>query len=396
MARGGENHPSESRVRYRLLRETRRGGMSQIWEAIDTQTGRRVAVKRLSVPPTLTPTERRAWIAQIEHTEREIARLQHPNIAAIYDVGQDQMQPFLVMDLLPGRTLRQRLREGPLMPNEAARTLAQAAAALDAAHEIGLVHGGLKPASFLLLPNGMVKLTDFGIARQGDMPTAETMVGSPSYLSPEQIQGAVLGPASDVWAMGVILYEMLAGHPPFSGSRLEMLFQQITAGQPPPAPGMPSAIQAVLSRALAKDPSERYEQAGELTAAFQAALAPALPSAPTFSRRPVRPVLDASTAAVQTVPPKPGRSNRRILFALAGAAFLTLLFLALRVYSPPAAPAPQSVPPLPTEAVLPVPQAPPGPPADDSSPFTPVPIQPVVLEPPRSAKKRHEDAKPKG
>ncbi|MDQ2800798.1 MAG: serine/threonine protein kinase, partial [Armatimonadota bacterium] len=260
MARGdSQKYPSEALVRYRLLRETRRGGMSQIWEAIDTQTGRRVVVKRLSVPTTLTPAERRAWIAQIERAAQEIARLKHPNIAAIYDVGQENGQPFLVMDLLPGRTLRQRLREGPLPPGEAVRVLSQAAAALDATHATGLVHGGLKPANVLILPNGTVKLTDFGIARQGESQQdmslektatetiSETMIGSPSYLSPEQIHGDALSPASDVWALGVILYEMLAGHPPFSGSRMEAVLEQITTGNPPPAPRMPPAIQAVLS-----------------------------------------------------------------------------------------------------------------------------------------------------
>ncbi len=392
MARGdAQQHPSEALVRYRLLRETRRGGMSQIWEAIDTQTGRRVAVKRLSVPTMLTPAERRAWIAQIARAAQEIARLKHPNIAAIYDTGQENGQPFLVMDLLPGRTLRQRLREGPLPPGEAARVLSQAAAALDITHAAGLVHGGLKPANVLILPNGTVKLTDFGIARQGhsqqDMSPektetiTETMIGSPSYLSPEQIHGDALSPASDVWALGVILYEMLAGRPPFSGSRIEAVLEQITTGNPPPAPRMPPAIQAVLSRTLAKDPAQRYAGAGELAAALQNAL----PSARA---------IPASSAL-----PKPSRTRRRALLTLAGVFLLGMLFLALRASYPPGDHRPPAMPKLPAEAVLPVLQPAPEPPAESASPFTPVPSAPVLLpvtEPPAPAKKHHDDSKPKG
>lgn len=392
MARGNaQKYPSEALVRYRLLRETQRGGMSQIWEAIDTQTGRRVAVKRLSAPTTVMPNERRAWLAQIERAAQEIARLQHPNIAAVYDVGQDNGQPFLVTDLLPGRTLRQRLREGPLPPSEAARVLRQAAAALDAAHAVGLAHGGLKPTSIRLLPSGAVKLTDFGIARPGDTARVlpeektanaaitETMIGSPSYLSPEQIGGGSLSPASDVWALGVILYEMLAGHPPFSGSRMEAVLQQITTGSLPPLPRMPPSIQTVLSRALAKDPAQRYGQAGELAAALQNAL-------PT-----------TRTVPLPSGLPRSWRTGRRAAFALAGVSLLAMLFLALHAYYAPIAHPPPVVPALPAEAVLPVPQSPPLP-SPDESPFTPVPAPPVempVTEPPIPIKKHH-DGKPKG
>lgn len=404
MARGdAQKYPSEAFVRYRLLRETRRGGMSQIWEAIDTQTGRRVAVKRLSVPTTLTPTERRAWMAQIERTAQAIGRLKHPNIAAIYDVGQENWQPFLVMDLLPGQTLRQRLREGPLPPGEAARVLSQAAAALDAAHDAGLAHGGLKPASVRLLPNGTVKLTDFGIARQGDsrrgLPTeltaTATMTGSPSYLSPEQIQGSAFNSASDVWALGVILYEMLAGRTPFSGSRMEDVLEQIIAADPPPTPRMPPAIQTVLNRALAKDPAQRYGRAGEMAAALQSALPPMLPAAPTLSLlRPFR-------AAARSVPalsglPKPLGVGRRVLLTLAGVSLLAMLFLEIYASHAPSPP-PPDIPKLTTESILPQPQ--PTASSDAASPFTPVPAAPVILpvnEPPAPAKKRRDDAKPKG
>ena len=314
-------------VQYRLLRETGRGAMSLVWEAVDTRVGRRVAIKTLVAPGTLGAGERAAWAARMEREARAVARLSHPNIVTTYEVGREDGQPYLVMEFLAGQTLRQRLRAGPLPPDEAARILDQAAAALDAVHAAGVVHRGIKPAGFMLLPDGTVKLMDFGIARQEDdtlVTQADTMVGSPSYMAPEQINGDPHGPAGDVWALGVILYEMLAGRTPFGGDRIAAVLEQVTTADPPPIPGLPPPIQAVLRRALAKDPIGRYPSAGALAAAFRAAL-----SAPAAA-------LDAPDAPVSFPLAAPAVRQRlspplgRVLLALAAVLLLVLLVLALR------------------------------------------------------------------
>ena len=167
-------------VQYRLLRETGRGAMSIVWEAVDTRSGQPVAIKTLVVPATLGSVERAAWAGRMEREARVVARLSHPNIVTTYEVGRENGQPYLVMEFLIGQTLRQRLRSGPLPPDEAARVLDQAAAALDAVHAAGVIHRDIKPASFMLSSNGTVKLADFGLARQEDdalVTQADMMVG---------------------------------------------------------------------------------------------------------------------------------------------------------------------------------------------------------------------------
>jgi len=262
-------------VQYRLLHETGRGAMSLVWEAVDARNGRRVAIKTLVAPGALTTGDRAAWAARMEREARAVARLSHPNIVTTYEVGRKDGQPYLVMEFLPGQTLRQRLRTGPVAPVEAARILGQMAAALDAVHAAGVLHRDIKPTNFMLTPGGAVKLIDFGLARQEDdalVTQADMMVGSPSYMAPEQINGDLLGPAGDTWALGVILHEMLSGQVPFGGDRISAVLEQITTADPPLLPGLSPAAQAVLRRALEKDPAQRYPSAGALAEAFQEAV----------------------------------------------------------------------------------------------------------------------------
>jgi len=313
-------------VQYRLLRETGRGAMSLVWEAVDTRVGRRVAIKTLVAPGTIGSGERAVWAARMEREARVVARLSHPNIVTTHEVGREDGQPYLVMEFLTGQTLRQRLRAGPLPPDEAARVLEQAAAALDAVHAAGIVHRDIKPASFMVLPDGTVKLMDFGIARQEDdtlVTQADMMVGSPSYMAPEQINGGPSGPPGDVWALGVILDEMLAGRTPFGGDRIAMVLEQITTADPPPLRGMPPPVQVVLRHALAKGPDQRYPSAGALAAAFRAALS--APTAPLSAATPL-PFPVAATPMRQRLPAR----LRRVLIALAVLVLLGLIVLAFR------------------------------------------------------------------
>ena len=311
-------------VHYRLLRETGRGAMSVVWEAVDARVGRRVAIKTLVIPSTIEAGERAAWGARMEREARAVARLSHPNIVTTYEVGREDGQPYLAMEFLAGQTLRQRLRAGPLPPEEAARVLEQASAALDAVHAEGVLHRDIKPTSFMLLPDGTVKLMDFGLARQEDdalVTQADMMVGSPSYMAPEQINGDPLGPAGDIWALGVILYEMLAGRTPFGGDRIATVLEQITTLDPPPVPNMPPPIQAVLRRALAKEPAQRYPSARALAAAFRAALTAPVPTPPSFP---------SAAVAVPPWRPKLSLPLRRVLMAVAVLLALGLVILAFR------------------------------------------------------------------
>jgi len=313
-------------IQYRLLREIGRGSMSLVWEAVDTRVGRRVAIKTLVIPGNIAEGERAAWAARMEREVRAVARLSHPNIVTTYEVGREDGQPYLVMEFLMGQTLRQRLRAGSFPLDEAARVLDQAAAALDAVHAVGVVHRDVKPTSFMLLPDATVKLMDFGLARHGDdtlVTQADTMVGSPSYMAPEQINGDPASPAGDIWALGVILYEMLAGRTPFGGDRIAAVLEQITTADPRPLPEVPPPVQAVLGRALAKDPARRYPSAGALAAAFRAAL-----STPTALRSDAAhlplPLAEMSTR------PRLATPLRRVLLALAALVLLALLTLAFR------------------------------------------------------------------
>ncbi len=299
--------------------------MSVVWEAVDARVGRRVAIKTLVAPGTTGAGE---WAARMEREARAVARLSHPNIVRTYEVGRENGQPYLVMEFLTGQTLRQRLRAGPLPPDEAARVLDGAAAALDAVHAAGVIHRDIKPTSFMLGSDGSVKLMDFGLARQEDdtlVTQADMMVGSPSYMAPEQINGAPLGPAGDLWALGVILYEMLAGRAPFGGDRIATVLEQITTLDPPSVPNMPPPVQVVLRRALAKDPIGRYPSARALAAAFRASLTAPAAAPPVFPSAPV-----AAPVAAPAARPRLSLPLRRVLMVAAVLLVLGLVVLAFR------------------------------------------------------------------
>ncbi len=261
-----------------------RGGMATVYRGIDHNLGRTVAIKMLSEEARAHP----GFVERFRQEARLIANLRHPNIVQIYDFGVHNGTPYMVQELLPGPTLEQRIvdavRSGqPLPPDDVVAITRQLAAALDAAHAAGVIHRDVKPANAMWNALGALVLTDFGIARSTLAPSQQTqvgmVVGTPGYLSPEQAQGLPVTPASDLYSLGVVVFEMLAGRLPFDGDTPMSIAIQHIQTPPPPLralrPDVPPAVEAVVLRALAKDPTTRFERAEQFANALERAYASA-------------------------------------------------------------------------------------------------------------------------
>ena len=256
--------------RYELGDEIGRGGMADVYLAHDRLLDRRVAVKVLSPAFASDPDN----VERFRREAQSAAGLNHPNIVAVYDWGEDDATSFIVMEYVPGQTLRDLIQAyGRLSPNEAARIGAEIADALSFAHEHGVVHRDVKPGNVLITPAGQVKVTDFGIARAetGD-PLTKTgsVLGTATYFSPEQAQGFALDGRSDVYALGVVLYEMVTGSVPFTAaSPVSVAYKHVREEPVPPstiAPDLPGAMERIVLTAMAKDVAVRYQSAQELRA----------------------------------------------------------------------------------------------------------------------------------
>ncbi len=261
--------------RYILQGQAGRGGMSLVYRAFDPEVRREVAIKIL--PRMLSDDE--TTRARFTREARVIAGLEHPAIVPIYDFGTYQDQLYLVMRFMTGGSLAERIQRGPLPLPEAVRIIRRLASALDEAHAQGIIHRDLKTANILFDHRGEAFLSDFGIAKLLEATTALTtnVIGTPAYMSPEQAQDRPLDSRSDVYSLGVILFEMLTGRLPFNANTaVGLLYQHVHQ----PVPDMaalrrdtPPTVQAVLARALAKDPAERYATAGEMATALESAAA---------------------------------------------------------------------------------------------------------------------------
>jgi hypothetical protein len=262
--------------RYRILRRLGRGGMGTVYLAHDTQLDRRVALK----VPHLRPGNDRDLLRRFEREARAASTLDHPNLCRVYDVGAIDGTPYLSMAYIEGRPLSDEIRaRGPFPQRTAAALVRKLALALEVAHRAGVVHRDLKPGNVMLTRRGEPVVTDFGLARRDHpddlrLTSSGQLLGTPAYMAPEQVRGdtAASGPASDVYALGVILYELLTGAPPFRGDQ-QAVFGQILAGEParPSAarPDLDPALEAVCVKAMAKRPEDRF---GSMQA-FAAALA---------------------------------------------------------------------------------------------------------------------------
>ncbi len=251
--------------RYRLLERIATGGMGEVWRAQDTLLDRTVAVKTLKAEYLDDQDFRARFRAEARHA----GRLGHPGIASVFDFGETDGSAWLVMELVEGEPLSGLLRrEGALSVDRTLDLVAQTASALQAAHDGGVVHRDVKPGNLLVRPDGVLKVTDFGIASATDaVPLTQTgsVVGTAYYLSPEQAAGRSASPASDVYSLGVVAYECLSGRRPFPGENpVAVALAHLQAPVPPLRPSIPAPVCALVLRALAKDPAERFASAAEM------------------------------------------------------------------------------------------------------------------------------------
>lgn len=253
--------------RYQIIREIARSN-DIVYEAIDPSINRRVALKELWLDPSLSGAQRRERIERFWREGKAAGRLNHPNIVTIYEVGRDGDRHFIAMEYLEGQTLRDVLQTGGPLPIEKVKEYTlQLCSALSYAHKNGVIHRDIKPENVQILPSGNIKLTDFGIARIMGEPviTQDGQVfGTPSYMSPEQVAGRPIDPRSDIFSLGVVMYEMVTGKKPFAGDSLVTITYNIMNMEPPPPAGAPPYLAAIIRKAMAKDPAKRYQSADEL------------------------------------------------------------------------------------------------------------------------------------
>jgi eukaryotic-like serine/threonine-protein kinase len=263
--------------KYQIVREIARSN-DIVWEAVDPELGRRVAIKELNLPDGVTEVQRQERINRFLREAKAAGRLSHPNIVTIHEVDVQNGRHYIVMEYLEGENLRERLqRQGAIPLKEAVDITLQVLGALEHAHRMGVVHRDIKPENIHLLPDGLVKLTDFGIARivfEPNITIDGQIFGTPSYMSPEQIEGGEIDARTDIFSLGVVLYEMLTGRKPFTGESIVTITYNIMHKEPTPPPGVPYGIERVLMRAMAKRPVDRYGSAREMAEDLKRAMEP--------------------------------------------------------------------------------------------------------------------------
>ncbi|MEU4510376.1 protein kinase [Nonomuraea wenchangensis] len=246
--------------RYRLLKAIGKGGMGKVWQAYDEVLGRDVAVKEVMPPPDLTGPEREVFSRRTFREARAAGRVAHPGVATVYDVLEEDGHPWIVMQLVRSRTLGETIREdGPLSPYDAAQIGVQLLQALRAAHAAGVLHRDVKPDNVLLAEDGRAVLTDFGIATTEDDSTVTrtgVLIGTPAFIAPERAAGGRASPASDLWSLGVTLYQAVEGHSPFQRTNPLTTLGAVMHAKPEPATHA-GVLAPVLDGLLRKNPTER-------------------------------------------------------------------------------------------------------------------------------------------
>ncbi|MEI2726725.1 MAG: protein kinase [Verrucomicrobiota bacterium] len=320
--------------RYRIDALLARGGMATVFVATDLRLDRTVALKIMH----RTLAEDPGFVSRFEREARAAARLSHPHVVQVHDQGEDGDLVFLVMEYVPGRTLRDVLREhGRLTPSQALVVLDPVLEALEAAHRAGFVHRDVKPENVLIADNGGVKVADFGLARAiaastTSAATQGVLIGTVAYLSPEQVERGVADARSDVYGAGILLFEMLTGSVPHAGETpLAVAYQHVNADVPVPStvvPSTPAAVDDLVRRATRRDPDDRFHDASTFLAAVHQAqdslpapapferghdtvvVTPPGTGGPTTDELPDVPLVASLAAAGAAAPPKPGAPPR--------------------------------------------------------------------------------------
>jgi serine/threonine protein kinase len=339
--------------RYRVGELIGTGGMGEVRAGHDVKLDRAVAIKLLR--PDLV--EQPEIKIRFESEARAAARITHPNVVGVFDTGEQDGIPYIVMELLSGRSLADELEEGALEPDRVRRIALELLSALDESHQQGILHRDVKPANVLLAKDGTVKVADFGVAKitEGmDLTMAGTMIGTPSYLAPERVHGEPATAASDVYSVGVLLYELLTGRRPYEADTPLALLHAIQKEEPPPLstlrPDIDPELARVVSKAMAKDPVMRYpdarsmlaelgvEPAGEVLGTTQALQQPEQPT--DMSASPETEVTREISSPARSPWRRLGR--RKQLGVAIGALVLALLLLSMlrpdrsEVQTPPA------------------------------------------------------------
>src|SRR5437773_2119167 len=262
---------------YKILQRLSAGGMGEVYLAEDTRLRRKVALKIL--PAIFTREVER--VHRFQQEAQAVSALNHPNIVTIYDIGQIASHHFIATEFIDGETLRQRMSRGRVTNGEAINIACQVASALAAAHHAGIVHRDIKPENIMVRSDGLIKVLDFGLAKlieRGDTVSLVNtnqgiVMGTAHYMSPEQARALVVDERTDLWSLGVVLYEMVAGQSPFAGETSTDVMVSILEHEPKPlseiADRVPAALQSVVAKALRKDRERRYQSAGELSKELQ-------------------------------------------------------------------------------------------------------------------------------
>ena len=296
------------------------GGMGEVWRALDTRSGREVAIKVISQQAVGDPDLLSRFVSEA----KAASGLHHPNILAVHEVGESPAGPYIVMEYVDGGTVRSLLNDGRLPVAQAVDIAMQAADGVASAHHAGIVHRDLKPDNLMITSGGVVKILDFGLARSlrpedaadGGRTAAGMIVGTAAYVSPEQLRGEKATERSDVFALGVVLFEMTTGENPFQRSNPIEMFSAILRDDPPPlterAPDAPEDLSRTVRRALAKKPQDRHPTAKELAADLRSIHG-----------------LTAAPPAEILPEPSPARASRYLTMLLVAGGLLALLVGAL-------------------------------------------------------------------
>ena len=327
--------------RYRLDGEIGQGGMAVVYRAQDERLGRPVAIKRMRAQLAADP----AFLARFRREAQAVANLSHPNLAAVYDSGEVDGVPYIAMEYVDGDNLKTHIAaEAPFSTEQAVNLMIQVCEGVGAAHRAGLVHRDLKPQNILLTRSGQAKVADFGIARSLSASVSSTQTGqvwgTAQYIAPEQASGQPVRPATDVYSLGIILYELLTGRLPFEGDSALALAMQHLQAEPRPlrqfSPALPVGLEAIVAKAMAKRPDARYPDADALGSALKAyqrlgeqmtGPIPIVPRTPTVAS-PARPAVVAAAHSPivgppvlipPTAEPEPGRDWFSLALAMIAA-----------------------------------------------------------------------------